>query len=113
MSLVFSGMFRDDRPDADATQARVASTEAAALENRVERLALVCEALWTLLRDKAGAREEELIDRIMQLDLADGKLDGKSARASVRGCARCGRPVGKRFDKCMYCGEPAPRDPFA
>lgn len=83
------------------------------LEDRVERLALVCEALWTLLRDKAGVAEEELVQRVVDLDLTDGRLDGKASRQGVRTCPSCARPVGKRFDRCLYCQTPTPRDPFS
>ena len=68
-----------DAQDARRT-AQEAQSRAMQLEARCDRALLVCEALWTILRDKLGVTEEELVDRVNQVDLSDGKLDGKVRR---------------------------------
>jgi hypothetical protein len=80
--------------------------------DRCNKAMLVCEALWTLLRDRLGVPEEELVARVNEIDLSDGKLDGKVRRPAVK-CPRCGRTVSRRFDNCIYCSEPVRRDPFS
>ncbi len=92
-------------------QARGARTDVGALESRVERMLLTCEAMWTLLRDKLGVTDEELVRRVNDLDLSDGRLDGKVRKAPVA-CPSCGRAMSKKFPKCMYCGQAVVHDPF-
>lgn len=82
------------------------------LEARCDRALLVCEALWTLLRDKMGVTEEELVDRVNQVDLSDGKLDGKVRRPAVD-CPKCRRKVARRFPRCVYCGAEVEKELFS
>ena len=81
------------------------------LESRCDKALLVCEALWTIMRDKMGVSEQELVDRVNEIDLSDGQLDGKVRRVSGL-CPNCNRTVSSRFSKCMYCGQPIARDTF-
>ncbi len=108
------GMARSASHDAASASAsaRRASTDVQMLEDRLERAMLACEAMWMLLRDKTGATDQELADRITDLDLSDGVLDGK-VRKSTQACAKCGRALSPRFAKCMYCGQLVARDPFS
>ena len=82
------------------------------LEARLDRALLACEALWTLVRDKLGVTDVELVERMNDIDLSDGKLDGKVRRTGVS-CPKCGRTIARRFPKCVYCGQPVVHDPFA
>ena len=94
---------------AKATDAR---RQVADLSARLDRAMLVCEALWTVVRDRVGVTEEELIARVNEVDLSDGQLDGKVRRSAVA-CPRCKRTIARRFKKCVYCGQPIMQDPFA
>ncbi len=96
---------------AAASAARKVRSESEALVDRVERLALMTEALWILLRDRFDVQEEELLKIARDLDLSDGKLDGRVQRAASE-CPGCRRMVGKRHAKCLYCGTEMPRAPF-
>ena len=93
-------------------QARSAQTRSREVEDRLDRAMLACEAMWSLLRDKLGLTEEMLLERITELDLSDGKLDGKVAR-QVAPCPHCQRPNSSRFIRCVYCGQALPNAPFA
>ncbi|HVS70444.1 MAG TPA: hypothetical protein VHQ47_04230 [Phycisphaerae bacterium] len=84
-----------------------ASSRAFSLEARLNRLTLVCAAMWELLQEKTGITPEQLGDRIRQIDLRDGKLDGKIDR-TVRTCPACGRTIAPNHAKCMYCGKELP-----
>ncbi len=64
-------------------QARSVRTGLAELEARLERTLLTCEAMWTLLRDKLNLTDRELIERINEVDLSDGRLDGKVRKTPV------------------------------
>jgi hypothetical protein len=84
------------------------------LRGEVERLLMITEALWTIIQEEHGYSEEELIKRIAQIDIRDGKLDGKVATQpkEISECPDCGRPVGRKRTCCLYCGTPLVRKPF-
>ena len=93
-------------------EARRASTRAEDVERQLDRTLLACEAMWSLLRDKLGVTDEMLMERITEIDLSDGKLDGKVARP-VAPCPNCKRPNSSRFTRCVYCGKDLPSAPFS
>lgn len=73
------------------------------LERRLEKLSLLCRAMWTLVQERTGLTEEEIARRAVEIDLLDGKADGKvSVKASM--CASCNRTVAPRHARCLYCG---------
>ena len=74
------------------------------LNERVDRLLLVTEALWTLLK-KDGHTDEELAALIAELDASDGQTDNRRA-GSATTCTNCGSKVGPGFAKCQTCGTP-------
>ena len=94
-------------------KAASASSKAQEVEDKVDRALLVCEALWTILREKLGMTEEELVQRVNDIDLSDGKLDGKVRKQSAVTCPSCNRTFARRFPRCIYCGQPVVHDPFA
>ena len=109
---IFWGMYHGADVQAARRSATDAQIRADELEARCERALLVCEALWTIMRDKLGVPEEELVNRVNEIDLSDGKLDGKVRRTAVQ-CRKCGKKVARRFQRCMYCATPIETDPFS
>jgi len=113
------GGYRDTlSPSSSSADAARALTQAQNTEHRVklleENLAkalMICEALWELLSERTGATQEELQAKLRDVDLRDGKLDGKNQRAA-RDCPACGRTVGPRRTLCMYCGHQIASTPF-
>ncbi len=73
------------------------------LNFHVNKLTLACLALWSLMKDSGQFTENTLLERIRQIDLMDGKLDGKIGR-KVKRCAKCGRVMSRRHGRCLYCG---------
>ena len=73
------------------------------LEKRLNRITLVSQARWELIRDHTGWTDDEILERIQEIDLRDGKLDGKLG-ASVTDCPNCNAKVNSRRGYCMICG---------
>lgn len=80
-----------------------ASRNAAAAEDRIERLTLVCMAMWSLIQDKTDLTEDDLLQRVEDIDVLDGRADGKASRG-VQKCGSCDRTLNNRHRKCLYCG---------
>lgn len=78
------------------------------LEDRFERLSLVCMAMWSLMQDKTDVTERDLLDRVQAIDLMDGRVDGKAKRMGVVKCGKCTRPMSDRHLRCIYCGADKP-----
>lgn len=99
----------DAHAQAEGTRARYAADRAreatSQLESEVARLHLVCRALWELLKDRTSVTDEDLSGMIRQIDLSDGKLDGR-VRVDVVECTSCKRTLGRRHERCVYCGTP-------
>ena len=91
--------------------ARRSRTEVQEIQERLDRLALLTEALWSLLKDRSDTTDEELLEHVRAVDLQDGVLDGKVRRGASE-CASCGRMVGKHHLHCIYCGAETQRPPF-
>jgi len=110
-SALFGGHHRDHAAGASAAGAAARSESAAKraerqsshMEDRLERLSLVCMAMWSLIQDKTGLTEQDLMERVKLIDMMDGVDDGKASR-SVRKCKACGRTMSPRHRKCLYCG---------
>ena len=82
------------------------------IDDRVDRLVLVVQAMWALL-EETGLSEEDLLAKIRELDLADGVEDGKSTRLPVT-CSSCGSASPAGRTTCQLCGEPIGEpDPFS
>lgn len=92
--------------------AQKANRDVHGLEERLDRVLLLTEALWTLVRTELNLTDKQLIERINEIDMSDGQLDGKVRRPPAS-CVKCGRKFGRGWHNCMYCGAPASPDPFS
>lgn len=112
MKFLGSGVFRDlfqdiridDAQEAAETARRQSSnleSEIGRLRQQVQRLQLVCEAMWELLRDGHGLQDQQLADKLQEV-AESHKL---SAKKSVV-CPACQRNNAGTIAKCLYCGEP-------
>ena len=81
--------------------------------NDIERLFMITEALWMLLKELHGLTDDDLEHIIQEIDLRSGKLDGKRARQERPVCPACTRRNSGRLPSCMYCGTTLPITPFA
>lgn len=95
-----------------AREASKARTELEGVEFNVEKLLMITEALWTILKEQLGYEDDELIKRIQEIDMRDGKLDGKVKSSVNAPCPKCNRVLIGKLPKCLYCGTEVERDPF-
>lgn len=80
------------------------------LELRHEQLKLVTLAFWSLLRDHAGLLESDLRKYVEQIDLLDGKRDGKATPSQEKAtCTGCDRESIGTARVCVSCGAPFKR----
>ncbi len=83
------------------------------LEQQVERLTLGSMALAELLRDRLDVPQAEIDAKVEEIDLRDGKLDGRLSRP-LSVCPACQRTNTPQRSACLYCGKPLPAGgPFA
>jgi hypothetical protein len=76
------------------------------LRGRVDRLSLICCAMWSVIQAQTNVSDDDLIRLMTDLDLADGQHDGRVSVEQVGKCSACQRPVSSRHVKCIYCGQP-------
>ena len=89
-----------------------AKNHAKDLERTVDRLTLACLAMWELVREKTDLDNDDLMQRITEIDLRDGHLDDRLVQRR-RECPSCARTTHGRRDWCLYCGHAFPRtSPF-
>ena len=92
-----------------ATDAR---TEIEALRVDVEKIFMITEALWNILKEKHEYSDDDLVRMVQDIDLRDGQLDGKVAKKPNPACPQCGRTLMGRHPICIYCGAVCHRDLF-
>ena len=88
-------------PDA-ASRAIRTGAEIDELNSRVDKLALVVDAMWILL-ERAGYSREDLESLIDELDMSDGSADGRNTPAGAT-CRACGAMVEFGRPSCTFCG---------
>lgn len=76
------------------------------IEEKIDQMALKCQAMWELLRDTTGLTDADIEEKICDVDLRDGILDGKITKTGQK-CHSCDRTISAKHNRCLYCGEPA------
>jgi hypothetical protein len=72
------------------------------LEKRLDRQGAALAALTEMLHELAHATESELLSRLQ------ATIERQRQAADARACEQCGRRLGARKLKCIYCGAVAP-----
>lgn len=82
------------------------------VDERIDRVVLLVEAMWAVLREH-GVSDEDLAARLMELDQSDGTMDGRRTPAPST-CRSCGSKVAAGLRACQFCGTelPTEEDPF-
>ena len=94
---------------AAASSAALGKGELADLDDRIDRMLLVMDAMWDLLKEQ-GFTDEQLAERIRQLDHSDGVVDGRRTPEPVP-CRACGSMIPVDRSTCVICGEASPVTP--
>ena len=82
------------------------------LEANLAKSLMISEALWEMIRDKHGLTDKALHDKLYEVDMRDGVLDGKNQRKSAK-CPNCHHTVSPRHPACIYCGQVMDESVFA
>lgn len=77
------------------------------LERRVDALALACQSLWEITSDELNITQEQLLEKMQEVDLRDGEADGRMS-VTAQECSDCGRKSNSQRNACLYCGTPFP-----
>ena len=75
------------------------------LRRSVDSLTLTCAAMWELQRDQSGSADKALIEKMQEIDLRDGKLDGKMTKPATA-CPSCQRANNAKSSKSVYRHSP-------
>lgn len=72
------------------------------VDDRLEQLQEVIEALWTVLVEKTGCTEDDLVRAL------DDVQDRHEAARAVVPCAKCGAAMRRSDHHCQFCGAAPP-----
>lgn len=91
-----------DRNRSDQRHSRVDE-----LENRVQRLTVVCQAMWELLSPEVGLDLDELAMAVDDLAVtaANGDVAESDSEtvAETAGCPQCGKTMPVEASVCLFC----------
>jgi hypothetical protein len=107
-----------DDKDKKAISEQITSIEKITLDNRlkynnqtvddkINRVALVINSIWELVKSRMDLSDYDLQQKIIEIDLLDGKLDNKIS-SKVMTCSICGAGISRKFKKCQICGKEYP-----
>jgi hypothetical protein len=88
----------DGMEDELTTRVRMLQTqdethEVEGLREKVDRLTLICRALWSFVQEHHEISETDLIHRMDEMKRAEGVE-----------CPRCRRIMSRNHNRCFYCG---------
>ena len=78
--------------------------ELSSIDDRIDRLVLLCEAMWELISENTDLTEEDLHQRFVEVDERDGRRNFRRQR-EAHDC-ECGAKVPPSRTSCQFCGAP-------
>ena len=95
------------RSDMRSQKRNLDESELTAISMRqdIEKLYLLVEALWAIVKTSTNLTDEGLSELVRQIDEQDGRQDGRnSSNAQVLKCDNCGKTLLRGQTRCAYCG---------
>ena len=74
------------------------------LTAQVQRLQLLNQAFWELIRDRLNLTDADFERVAHEVDMRDGVADGKMTQTGLQ-CPNCGRISSSKHWRCLYCGQ--------
>lgn len=96
----------DSRKELDSMNRNAQETQAEShtiISNRIDQLTLLNHAISEIICEKLGVSNQEIIDKMMEIDLRDGVQDGKYT-APPKDCPDCQAKISREFNRCLFCG---------
>jgi hypothetical protein len=93
--------------------AREAQTDVEVYKHDLNRLLLITEALWMLMKQEHGYTDDVLVKLIQEIDHNKTTASGIPIKDAPVACAACKRPNTPTRTFCLYCGKPLQTHPFA
>ncbi|EHW0696159.1 hypothetical protein BBM40_13460 [Vibrio parahaemolyticus] len=91
----------DDKYAQNKVRTQTHESHLRVLEEKIDSLYILTLASLELLNEQ-GVSNKQIMNKIEEIDLRDGKKDGKLAPISH--CNDCGHKISKRRTHCFYCG---------
>jgi hypothetical protein len=109
IDLYQQGRINDARHTAEDARsaARNAESQTHDLKRKMASLTITCQALWEILADRLNIPEDLILQKMQEIDLRDGKMDGKISTTLVS-CPACARTNKADRKQCLYCGTDLP-----
>ena len=82
------------------------------LQADIERLFMITEALWTIIKQHTDLNDDHLDNLIGEIDMRDGKPNGRRKKEERPECPACKRKAIGQHKNCLYCGATIKLDPF-
>jgi hypothetical protein len=93
--------------------AREAQTNVDLLSHDIDRLLMITEAMWTLMKKEHGYTDDVLTGLIKEIDSRKVIVDGITIKDPPQPCPGCGKINSAKRMFCIYCGKPILAHPFA
>jgi len=108
-----SGGYASATATAAENDVRELQTQIELFKHDIDRLLMLSEALWTLMKQQHGYTDDTLIGLVQKIDQRKIAADGVAAKDPPVACPACGRPNLASRIFCIYCGKPLMANPFA
>lgn len=103
-----TNLFQDLRISKNSVEGSQTSVRAIQNESHIDTLSEKIDQLYIMnlaaleLLTELGITQSQIMKKIEEIDLRDGKLDGKLSQPTE--CPDCGHRISKRRTNCFYCG---------